>query len=198
MSEHGGLTANVAMLGLLDEAADTIAGVGVRLSERFPGAHWPRPTAHKHLETLVKQGFVRRVSCGKVRSLDRYEITPAGEAYVRDWLRVATVGPPVQRDTALGRIALCRTPQQLSDAIDAIRAEESMYEQAYLDLQSRSIAATRARLRVGGSPGDLRAKLDRIAVVEEAKLWDLTSKRLRNAREELEALLDETRSGPVR
>lgn len=187
--ETGDLTPRVATLGLVARSADTMGGVSARLSE-WHGVRWPRSAAHKHLPVLEKTGLIRRIANGNVTSFDRYEVTPAGERYLHRWLR-ATARAPEQRDTALGKIMLCRSQEDIEGVIEAMRVEEAMYEQAYLEAHARSAAARRARLRAPTQSDDLRARLRDIGIAGEAALWDHLTKRLRHAREELEGLLSD-------
>lgn len=196
MAEHGGLTASIATLAVFAQSSCTLADAATELA-KWPGAHWPRPTAHKHVPVLARKGLLRMVARGITTSLDRYEITPLGEGYRRAWLQSHAVGPPKQRDTALGKVRLCKSLEEVSSAIDAIRAEEEMYERAYLETHARRVAARRARRRQPERPDDLGERLDEIGTVGEAALWDGAKKRLERTREELEGLLNEF-SGELR
>jgi DNA-binding MarR family transcriptional regulator len=192
MARDGSIPPGIAALGLLARTSDTLAGIGGRLSD-WPGAGWSRTTAHKHLPSLERQGFIRRTTRGNVRSLDHYEVTPAGEKHLREWLRSAA--EPVQRDAALGRIRLCQNLEDVWGVIEAIRAEEEMSEQAYLEAHARSVAIRRARERTPGRADDLYSSLRDIGLAGEAALWDQTTKRLQHTREELELLFEEHRGG---
>jgi len=197
VSEDWGLTASLATLAVFARSSNTLAGAQTELSE-WPGARWPRNTAHKHVPALVRKHWLRRIAIGNVTSLDWYEITAEGDEHRLGWLRSHAMGPAaVERDTALGKIELCMSLADVSVVIDAIEAEEAMYERAFGEAHGRSIAARRARVRDPARSGDLRSRLRDIGIVMEAALWDETAKRLHLARRELETLRGELQGETV-
>lgn len=195
MAEYGGLTASMATLAVFARSSNTLAGAATELVE-WPGAHWERNVAHKHVPALVKKGMLRRTARGKVKSLDRYEITRKGDLHRRALLHSRAAGPAaVERDTAVAKIALCRSLEEVLDVIDSLHAEEELFERAYVEAHKRSTEARRARIREPERANDLCARLGDIGIAAEARLWDLTSKHLQRAREELETLRCELRGG---
>jgi hypothetical protein len=189
MEEYGGLTAKMATLAVFARSSNTIAGAMTALGE-WPGASWPRNTAHKHVRTLAQSGELRLVARGNEPSLDRFEITPKGQQTRREWL-VARIVEPVARDTALGRLCLCQTREDAVCLVEALKAEEALYEGAYAEAHARSTAARRARLRSAGRNVELRTRLADIIVSTEASLWDDMVTRISRVRGELETFLAE-------
>src|SRR5450759_3173227 len=53
----GELSASMAILCLVVQQPDTVASVGLRLTETFPHARWSRNAAHGNLPSLAKQGL---------------------------------------------------------------------------------------------------------------------------------------------
>lgn len=81
--------------------------------------------------------------------------------------------------------------------IEAIEAEEAMYEKALRDAYARGMEARQTRRRAGRvGPGDLQERLRDIGIATEAALWDQTAKRLHHARRELETLRTELQGEP--
>lgn len=191
MAEYRGLTGRMATLAVFARSSTTLAGAQNELSA-WPGAHWPRNTAHKHVPALVRKGLLRRTSEGNVTALDWFAITPEGDDQRLGWLRSHAMGPAaVERDTALGKIELCMSLADVSVVIEALQAEQAMYERAFGEAHGRSAAARRARVRDPGRPYGLRSRLRDIGIAMEAALWDETAKRLHLARRELETMRGE-------
>lgn len=191
VAEYWGLTPGMATLAVFARSSTTLAGAQSELSA-WPGARWPRNTAHKHVPALVGKGLLRRVQEGNVTALDWFEITPEGDEQRLGWLRSHAMGPAaLERDTAVGKIELCLSLADVSVVIEALRAEQAMYERAFGEAHGRSIAARRARARDRDRPYELRSRLRDIGIVMEAALWDETAKRLHLARRELETMRGE-------
>jgi hypothetical protein len=74
-SRKGDLSSTMAILGLLIQRPDSINGVKLRLTDRFPSAGWSRSIAHGAVPSLVERGFVRMARSGAEHSLDLYEAT---------------------------------------------------------------------------------------------------------------------------
>lgn len=77
------LPASMAILGLLIRNGDTGAGVGIRLTETFPRARWPRATVHKTMPGLVDKELVKLVSEGVEPGANYYEATERRNPFPR-------------------------------------------------------------------------------------------------------------------
>jgi DNA-binding PadR family transcriptional regulator len=193
----GDLTASMAILGLVVQKTDTVNSLGARLVERFPHAQWSRSVAHNSLPSLEKQGLVRLVEHGAERALDRYEATDAGVEEFRDWLRASSAAPLALRDAVHAKLELAEE-EDVPDLIAAIREEE--------EACAREFAAASSRLNVewqlkrlgpalGGGPAqnatDLRGRVRRALMTDEAMLWGMRARRLRRLRRELEDTVED-------
>jgi DNA-binding PadR family transcriptional regulator len=193
----GDLTASMAILGLVVQKTDTVNSLGARLVERFPHAQWSRSVAHNSLPSLEKQGLVRLVEHGAERALDRYEATGAGIDEFRDWLRASSAAPLALRDAVHAKLELAEE-EDVPDLIAAIREEE--------EACAREFAAASSRLNVewrfkrigpagvaGSEPGalDLRGRVKRALMTDEAMLWGMRARRLRRLRRELEDTVED-------
>jgi DNA-binding PadR family transcriptional regulator len=188
----------MAILGLVVQRTDTVNSLGVRLVERFPHAQWSRSVAHNSLPSLEKQGLVRLVDHGGERALDRYEATDAGVEEFREWLRASSAAPLALRDAVHAKLELAEE-EDVPDLIVAIREEE--------EACAREFAAASSRLNVewqlkrlgpandgadpGRSPPDLRGRVRRALMTDEAMLWGMRARRLRRLRRELEDTLED-------
>ena len=188
----------MAILGLVVQKTDTVNSLGARLVERFPHAQWSRSVAHNSLPSLEKQGLVRLVDHGAERALDRYEATDAGVEEFREWLRASSAAPLALRDAVHAKLELAEE-EDVPDLITAIREEE--------EACAREFAAASSRLNVewqlkrlgpangGASPGqsapDLRGRVRRALMTDEAMLWGMRARRLRRLRRELEDTVED-------
>lgn len=189
----GGLTASSATLAVFARSSATFADAHAQLSS-WPGAHWERNCAHKHIPALVQKGELRLVARGHVASQDRYEITPKGEKRCRALLHSHAAGPAaIERDKALAKIALCKTVEDIADAIDSLRAEEELFDRALEETHKRSMKAAQMRLDEPESAEDLWARLGDVSRALESRIWKDISTQIQYAREQLETLLEEFR-----
>jgi DNA-binding PadR family transcriptional regulator len=187
----------MAILGLVVQKTDTVNSLGARLVERFPHAQWSRSVAHNSLPSLEKQGLVRLIEHGAERALDRYEATDAGVEEFRDWLRASSAAPLALRDAVHAKLELAEE-EDVPDLIAAIREEE--------EACAREFAAASSRLNVewqlkrlgpalGAGPAqsatDLRGRVRRALMTDEAMLWGMRARRLRRLRRELEDTVED-------
>ncbi len=187
----------MAILGLVVQKTDTVNSLGARLVERFPHAQWSRSVAHNSLPSLEKQGLVRMVEHGAERALDRYEATDAGIEEFRDWLRASSAAPLALRDAVHAKLELAEE-EDVPDLIAAIHEEE--------EACAREFAAASSRLNVewqlkrlgpanGAGPAqstpDLRGRVRRALMTDEAMLWGMRARRLRRLRRELEDTVED-------
>jgi len=186
----GELSASMAILGLVIQQPDTIAGVALRLEERFPRARFARSAAHNNIPSLARQGLVRLVEPSGEGSHDRYEATSDGTEQFREWLRDSSTGPPALRDALHAKLELSQE-DDLQALIRAVNEEEQACEQELADAHARHIAAARlGRLRTG-QDADWRERVRGPLMTDEVLLWGLRARRLQRLREELEELYEE-------
>jgi DNA-binding PadR family transcriptional regulator len=193
-SRTGELSASMAVLCLVIQQPDTVSGVGVRMAKQFPDAGWSRNSAHGNLPSLAKQGLVRVTKQGPpdTRSLDRYEATSEGVAHVRRWIRESAAVPPVLRDSVQAKLEFSGR-EDLLGLIQTIREEEHACALRYAAAHACDIKAQqlRRRQRSRGRRPDLEEMLRDVKIADEAALWGLIVKRLKDLRENLEEVLEE-------
>lgn len=184
-ARSGELSASMAILGLVIQEADTAAGVGARLVDRFPHARWSRSVAHNDLPSLARQGLVHLVERGAKPSLDRYEATPDGVEQFQGWLRSSTMGPPTLRDALSAKLAFSEE-HDLPGLLDAIREEERICIAEFEAAQMR-LGAARRLGRLGPANGsDWEGRVQSAILTDEAMMWGQRAKRLQCLRQELE------------
>lgn len=188
-TRKGDLSASMAILGLLAQQPDTAVGIGIRLVELFPHAHWSRTTVHNNLPSLISQGLVRLVDKGNEPSFSRYETTTAGAGRFRAWLHQSTTLSPTVRDALQGRMAFVER-DELASLIEMVRQSEDAYRMEFAAAQGRVKTVTRSMRRSQGTV-DWRAKLQFIQSGDEALLLGLMLRRLQRLGDELETLLEE-------
>jgi DNA-binding PadR family transcriptional regulator len=188
----------MAILGLVVQKTDTVNSLGARLVERFPHAQWSRSVAHNSLPSLEKQGLVRLVDHGAERALDRYEATDAGVEEFREWLRASSAAPLALRDAVHAKLELAEE-EDVPDLIVAIREEEEACAREFAAASSRLNVEWQLK-RLGPandgagprqSPPDLRGRVRRALMTDEAMLWGMRARRLRRLRRELEDTLED-------
>jgi DNA-binding PadR family transcriptional regulator len=192
------MSASMAVLGLVVQRPDTIAGVAFRLSETFPRARWSPGAAHSNMPNLTKQGLLRVAQEGPEPTLDRYEATPRGVEEFRQWLARSSSLPPALRDGLQAKLEFIEF-EELAGFIETVRKAERDCRSEY--------AAAHGRWKAFGSLGSpdsapetteepLRHKLKAVQLVDEVMLWGAQAKRLASLRSQLESLLQETSSPP--
>jgi DNA-binding PadR family transcriptional regulator len=187
----------MAILGLVVQKTDTVNSLGARLVERFPHAQWSRSVAHNSLPSLEKQGLVRLVEHGAERALDRYEATEAGVEEFRDWLRASSAAPLALRDAVHAKLGLA-DEEDVPDLIAAIHEEEEACAREFAAASSRlNVEWQLKRLGPVGGAGptqsapDLRVRVRRALMTDEAMLWGMRARRLRRLRRELEDTVED-------
>jgi hypothetical protein len=180
---------SMAVLGLLVERADTVGGIGIRVVQRFPDAHWARSAVYGCVPSLIKQGHVRLVKEGGKRSLDRFGATSAGAAYFRAWMQKSAVVPLVSRDALQGKLAFS-TREDLLPLIGAVREEVDACKQKYASAHKRSRQAADGE-GSAGSASTWELRMLCVQLGDQAKLWGLELRRLQDLLEDLEGILGE-------
>jgi DNA-binding PadR family transcriptional regulator len=98
------ITPQIAVLSLVVQQADSVAGISRRLREQFPVAQFPASSAHNNLKSLAEAGYVRLMEQGTETSWNRYEATAAGKEFARQWVMRSSL-PPMMRDPLQGKLA---------------------------------------------------------------------------------------------
>jgi hypothetical protein len=181
---------SMAVLGLLVERADTVGGIGIRVVQRFPDAHWARSAVYGCVPSLVKQGRVRLVKAGAKPSLDRFGATGAGATYFRAWMHESAVVPLVSRDALQGKLTFS-TRADLLPLIETVREEVDACKQKYASAHKRSRQAADGGDGSAGGVTAWEAMMLRVQLGDQAKLWGLEVRRLRDLLEDLEGILGE-------
>jgi DNA-binding PadR family transcriptional regulator len=190
----GDTTARTLCLGLLRQKEDTTQGLDQRLKRRFASAQFTRGSANKSIPGLVKQGLVELVEKGDKPTLDRYQITPAGEAYFLEWLRQAELSPMV-RDVLQCKLEFFEL-EELPGTIEALEEQAIAFgdaaDKAHETLQSKQRLRREREKR--GQPPDWRLELSIAKTNDAANLGTAMRDRLNAAAEQLKGIL-ETFSG---
>jgi DNA-binding PadR family transcriptional regulator len=185
-ARQGEISASTAVLGLLIDEPDCVAGLTRRLAVQFPQARFGRNTAYKAMPTLARQGLVSVVERGRHRSLDRYAATRDGRQSFRESLRAASAVVPVLRDALRARLEHVGDETELREVIAAIRGQEEACLEEYATARRRFLEHRRARsLGAAGADG-LRETVDRALMIDEAVLWGTRARRLQRLRESLQ------------
>jgi hypothetical protein len=172
---------SMAVLGLLVERADTVGGIGVRLAQRFPDAHWARSLVYSCVPSLVRQDHARLVSRGKKQGLDRFGATSSGVVAFREWVRDSAVVPPVSRDALQGKLVFSARGD-MPALISTVRAELDACRQKYADVHRSYQEARGLSHRSGGDA----AEWDALMLRAGAKLWEKEVQRRQELLEDLE------------
>ena len=177
---------SMAVLGLLVEMPDTVAGLGIRVGRRFPDAHWSRSLVFGCVPRLATQGHALMVKKGSKSSLDRYEATSGGVAYFRRWVRASASVPPVSRDALQGKLVFSARGD-MPGLIWTVRAELEACSQRYTDVHRRYQEARRLSHR----SGDDIAEWGAVMLRAEAKLWEKEVERRAELLDDLEGFRGE-------
>jgi hypothetical protein len=182
----GDFPASMAVLGLLIQQPDTIAGVSLRLDAQHPNARWSKSIVHNSVSSNVEKEYLCLAHAGAERSLDRYEATPEGREHFRSALRRSSATLPAMRDALRAKLKYVDGPDELSSAIEDIREQEEL---CALEREA-AVARYRDARRLGrlnlSDERDWRTTVDRALLIDEVNIWHERSKGLRRLREHLE------------
>jgi DNA-binding PadR family transcriptional regulator len=137
------LTSRIMVLGALARGPGTALEIKARLNDLLPGAGYDRNTAHMSLPALAAEGCARVIEEGAVPSQARYEITEAGMAEIRDWVRRPEPDSAV-RDPIHGKAVFARL-DDLPILIGYARAKEQHYRAVADKAQAKLLSAERIR-----------------------------------------------------
>ncbi len=188
----GEISSSMAVLGLVVQRSDTIAGVAFRLSETFPRAYWSPGAAHSNMRNLAKQGLLRVVSRGPEPTLDLYEATAEGIAEFDKWMVRLILLPPALRDGLQARLEFIELGKPAA-LLEMVREAQRRCRLEYAEAHKRWKAFTNL------SPGRERETFDSeqmlsqglkgIQLMDEVMLWGAEAKRLTSLCDQLEHLL---------
>src|ERR1700691_2316839 len=182
----GDPTPRMMVLGLVIQKQDTVAGLAHRLTNQFASARFPKNAAHNNMPSLAKKGYVRLIERDPTgeSTRDRYEATPKGVEYFREWLCSVQL-PPIVRDAMQCKLELLER-QDLTALIRLVREDEKAYTAACDIARARVLREQRSRRIRQNEPVDWRVRLRGIQNKDESTLWSLMSKRLEHLGNELE------------
>jgi DNA-binding PadR family transcriptional regulator len=188
----------MAVLGLLVQRSDTIAGVAFRLNETFPRARWSPGAAHSNMPHLAKQGLLRIVEKAAESTLDRYEVTPEGVAEFRSWVGRSSPLAPALRDGLQARLEFVEL-EELGGLLETVQGAERDCRAEYAAAHGRWHGFTNfGPPREVGEPDRLFThELKAIQLMDEVMLWGAQAKRLASLARQLEGLLEKA-SAPSR
>ncbi len=182
----GELPAGMAVLGLLVQRPDTVAGVGLRLEQEYPAARWPRNIVHNTLPSLLDRRLVMVAKRGSERSLDRYEPTEAGEERFAEWMRESSAVLPSVRDAMRAKLRYIECEDQLASIVQDIREQEDLCVGEGEKAMLRYRRAQRSG-RLGALDGsDWRPRVRRALMLDEVSFWHQRAHALQRLREYLE------------
>jgi DNA-binding PadR family transcriptional regulator len=179
------ITPRIAVLSLVVQESDTVAGISRRLKEQFPAAQFPESSAHNNMRTLAEAGYLRLVEVGAEPPLNRYEATVAGDELSRKWVLRSSL-PPMMRDPLQGKLAFVGY-EEIAALIRLVREEERAFGVEYDQVQSRWLGHKRFRDDLAGL--DWHAELQAIKLKDEVDLFGVMIRRRKRVRAELEELL---------
>jgi DNA-binding PadR family transcriptional regulator len=181
----GDFPASIAVLGLLIEQPDTIAGVALRLEEAHPDARWARSIVYNSVSTHLEKSFVRVVRAHPRRSLDRYEVTPDGIEHFRESLRESST-LPAMRDELRAKLRYVETEEEFQAAIGDIRQQEEACVRAGAAAVKRYRTARRLGHLQPVDEQDRRTIVRRALMIDEVKLWSERAEALQRLRQHLQ------------
>lgn len=187
------MSAGKAVLGLVIQRPGYGYQLEQRVKERFGSAQFVASSIYKALGRLEKDRLIRVVGGEALETgVDversrriKYEATPEGVAYFRQWLRASSSVPLVREELQL-RIAFCE-PHDLPRLIEVIHGEELVCL-AMLNEFQRSLDEDDDPPGVAGEWFQL---MDTAVDHAEAGFWDARIKWLQDVRVLLEGLRSE-------
>ena len=190
----------MAILGLVVQRADTVAGIRRRLTEAFPHSGWSSSVAYADLQSLDEQGLLCLTEKGEARGGDRYEATPKGRVRFREWLREGSEAAPALHDPTRARLVLCEEAD-LPALLPLLRSEQKICAERFD--RARWCLNKERRSAHFGPAGDSKEKGLLLALMaDDALIWgnrSLRLKRLLQALEghdnDIELLEDDERDG---
>jgi DNA-binding PadR family transcriptional regulator len=179
----GEATPHEAVLGLMAQGRNTIAGIRTRLEREFPYANYSPNTATMALKRLADKGHVRLLEHSGDDDANVYEITPEGIRVFEDWLYELASVPAPQRDAMQAKLAFL-PPHGALRLLAIVKVLEEAAAHQY-GVEHGAIKT----LRLGGKvEGNADLELQCIRHHFTASLWGHESQRLAGLRKDLELL----------
>jgi DNA-binding PadR family transcriptional regulator len=187
------MSAGKAVLGLVIQRPGYGYQLEQRVKERFGSAQFVASSIYKALGRLEKDNLIRVVGGSEEIELDggaerqrriKYEATPQGADYFREWLRASSSVPLVREELQL-RIAFCE-PHELPRLIEIIHGEE----QVCLAMLNEFQRSVREGERLNGRREWSRL-MDLAVDHAEAGFWDARIRWLQDVRVFLDGLREE-------
>ncbi len=188
-ARQGELSASTAVLGLLIERPDSIAGLTSRLPERFPQARFSRNAAnaaHKALPSLSKQGLVSVLERGRVHSLDLYQATEAGCDSYRRALRASAGALPAIPDALRAWLEQVGDEAELREFVDVVGQLEAACSAEYVAARKRFRADRRLRALRGATEEGWQQRVELALMIDNVVVWGWHARRLQRMRLGLE------------
>jgi DNA-binding PadR family transcriptional regulator len=187
------MSAGKAVLGLVIQRPGYGYQLEQRVKERFGSAQFVASSIYKALGRLEKDRLIRVVGGEELELADaersrriKYEATPEGVAYFRQWLRASSSVPLVREELQL-RIAFCE-PHELPRLIEIVEGEEIVCLTMLGEFQ-RSIDDEDEETLDG--PREWSRLMDMAVDHAEAGFWDARIRWLQDVRLFLEGLRGE-------
>jgi DNA-binding PadR family transcriptional regulator len=192
------MSAGKAVLGLVIQRPGYGYQLEQRVKERFGSAQFVSSSIYKALGRLEKDRLIRVVGGEDLQIADaerqrriKYEATPEGADYFRQWLRASSSVPLVREELQL-RIAFCE-PAELPRLIEIVHGEELVCLALLSDFQ-RNIG----RGEPPGGRHDWARLMDLAVDHAEASFWDARIRWLQDVRIFLEGLRGEAEGRQLR
>jgi DNA-binding PadR family transcriptional regulator len=186
------MSAGKAVLGLVIQRPGYGYQLEQRVKERFGSAQFVASSIYKALGRLEKDRLIRVVGGEALELIDaersrriKYEATPEGVDYFRQWLRASSSAPLVREELQL-RIAFCE-PHELPRLIEIIQGEEMVCLRMFSEFQ-RGLNDEEEPL---DGPRGWSRLMDLAVDHAEASFWDARIRWLQDVRLFLEGLREE-------
>jgi len=181
----GEVSASIAVLGLLVQQSDTVAGVRLRLDEEYPEARWQPNIVHNTMTSLVDQGLVDITASGRQRSLDHCEPTSKGKERIARWKHEPSVAPP-ERDDLRAKLKYVSDADELAARIRDIKDQEDACASEHKAALKRYLEARAlGRLDPTGDQ-DLEVIVRWALMTDEIRRWHSRLSDLKRLRKALE------------
>lgn len=179
----GDLSAGHAMLGMLIQHPDSIAGLKLRLEQEHPSGGWGGNVVHNTVPGLARRGLARVASEGHEPGLSVYEVTEEGVRHFRKWLDEPSRGLPALRDGLRAKLRYIEDEAQLDALVRDIDHKRRLFAQE----GERALERNR-RAQIGASTqraSELQARVNEAVLKFEAASWFSDARELARLAERL-------------
>lgn len=195
-ADRHAVSAEMLVLGLLNERPDTLSGLTQRLGEEFASARFSSSTVYKAVQRMTLGGFARPIDRDAKRRVQRLRPTPEGVIEYGEWLDKKLTAPTSLRDPILVRLRVCRRVDHVRMVIALSRQEEIACERAQGEIRAELLALRRLPVPQESEPlgpdelsEEMCRELHCAALALEASLRANRVLALRDVRRKLERLL---------